>query len=267
MQDPTLPVVSRRGGAVPGRVGWAILNFCQFLTTLVWCAASISLALLVRIVTWSPRVPLWMARRMWAPFLLWGAGARVKVEIAPEVDLGNACLFAANHQSYIDIPTLYASIPVALRFVVKRELKVVPFLGWYVAAMDMVFIDRGSSHRAIASLRVAAEKLRSGHSVVCFPEGTRSRTGELRAFHNGPFAMAIEAGVPVVPVAIHGTGAVMPPDGFAFRPGLIRVQLGAPIATQGLAAGQRAELARRVQVEVERMLGAASPAPTDAPNR
>jgi 1-acyl-sn-glycerol-3-phosphate acyltransferase len=236
------------------RLGWALLNVVQFLTTLAWCALCISLALVVRVLTLGPEASLKLARVLWAPFLLWGAGARLRTEIPPEVDFHTAHLFAANHQSYIDIVALYAALPVTLRFVVKRELALVPFLGWYVAAMDMVFIDRGSSHRAIASLRRAAAKLESGRNVLCFPEGTRTRTGVMGPFRNGPFAMAIEAGVPVVPVSVQGSGAVMPPGGFAFRPGTITVRLGKPIPTEGLTAAQRAELAQRVQAEIATLL-------------
>jgi 1-acyl-sn-glycerol-3-phosphate acyltransferase len=102
-------------------------------------------------------------------------------------------------------------------------------------------------------MRRVPEILRAGESVACFPEGTRSRDGTIRPFKGGPFLMAIEAGVPVVPVALIGTGAVLPPKGFRVRPGVIRVRVGSPIPTAGLTPNERGELARRVRDEVERL--------------
>ncbi len=106
-------------------------------------------------------------------------------------------------------------------------------------------------------MRRVPEILRAGQSVACFPEGTRSGDGAIRPFKSGSFAMAIEAGVPVVPVALIGTGGVLPPHGFRVRPGVLRVRVGRPIPTVGLAASQRDELAWRVRDEVERLYAGA----------
>ena len=106
-----------------------------------------------------------------------------------------------------------------LHFIVKEELRRVPFLGWYIAAMGMIFVDRVARGRAYESVRRAADLIREGRSVVSFPEGTRSRDDSVKPFKPGVFVAAIEAGVPVVPVAILGTGAVLPPGGFRGRAG------------------------------------------------
>lgn len=235
------------------RAAWAALNAVQLAYTLIWTAACISVALVVLALTRRQTTPLAITRWPWAPGLLRGAGARVEVEGANELDATSAYLFASNHQSIIDTPALFVAIPRPLRFVVKRELRAVPFLGWYVAAMGMVFVDRGARGGAIKSLRRVAEILRAGQSVACFPEGTRSRDGAIHPFKGGSFVMAIEAGVPVVPVALIGTGEVLPPHGFRVRPGVIRVRVGRPIPTAGLASSQCGELARRVRDEVERL--------------
>jgi 1-acyl-sn-glycerol-3-phosphate acyltransferase len=239
------------------RAAWAALNAVQLAFTLLWSAAGISVALVVFALTRRPAAPLAMARRLWAAGLLRGAGARVEVEGADELDAASAHLFAANHQSIIDVPALFAALPAPLRFVVKRELRAVPFLGWYIAAMGMVFVDRAGRRDAVKSMRRVPQILRAGQSVACFPEGTRSRDGAIRPFKGGSFAMAIEAGVPVVPVALIGTGGVLPPHGFRVRPGVVRVRVGRPIATAELALSQRGELARRVRNEVERLYAGA----------
>ncbi len=247
----------RGAAALAARVAWGALNAVQLAFTLAWSAAGITAALVVLVVTRRPALPLGMARWLWAPGLLRGAGARLDVEWEAPLPPTTAVLFASNHQSMIDIPTLFAALRVPLRFVVKRELGSVPFLGWYVSAMGMVSIDRGVAGRAVRSLRRVTDILRSGQSVACFPEGTRSRDGSIGPFKSGSFAMAIDAGVPVVPVALSGTGAVLPRSGFRVRPGTIRVRVGRPIPTAGLTAAQRAELAGRVRAEVVRLAAGA----------
>jgi 1-acyl-sn-glycerol-3-phosphate acyltransferase len=232
---------------------WAVYNALQLTFTLLWSAVGITAALVVLALTRRQAAPLAMARRFWGPGLLRGAGARVQVEGADELDASGAYVFASNHQSMIDVPTLFVALPAPLRFVVKRELRAVPFLGWYIGAMGMVFVDRAGRRDAVRSIRRVPEILRAGESVACFPEGTRSRDGTIGPFKGGPFAMAIEAGVPVVPVALIGTGAVLPRSGFRVRPGVIRVRVGRPIPTAGLAVSQRRELAQRVRGEVERL--------------
>lgn len=251
------PAHSRAAAPVSpvARILWPLLNAVQLVYTLLWSAGCITLALLVRLALGGPRLALAMARRLWAPGLLLGAGARVVVEGAEALDWTVPHLFAASHQSIIDIPTLFVALPIPLRFIVKRELRAVPFLGWYVAAMGMVFIDRQARHEAVAALRNAAEILRAGASLVCFPEGTRSRDGALRSFKNGAFAVAIEAQVPVVPVAIEGAGAVLPSGGFRVRPGTIRVRLGQPIETVGRLPEERGALARQARAAVLALRG------------
>jgi 1-acyl-sn-glycerol-3-phosphate acyltransferase len=244
---------SRRTASLLARLAWAPINVLQLAFTLIWSAVCISVALIVLTVTRRPRLPLGMARSLWAPGLLHGAGARLEVEGTEALERGSAYLFASNHQSFLDVPALFVALRVPLRFVAKRELSGVPFLGWYIAAMGMVFVDRGARGRAVASLRRVTDILRAGDSVACFPEGTRSRDGSIGTFKGGAFAMAIEAGVPVVPVALSGTGAVLPPSSFRVRPGTVRVRVGRPIPTRGLTTAQRGELARRVRAEVERL--------------
>ncbi|HVN76879.1 MAG TPA: lysophospholipid acyltransferase family protein [Thermoanaerobaculaceae bacterium] len=238
---------------MPARIAWGALNAVQLAFTLLWSAACITAALVVLLVSRRPALPLGMARWLWAPGLLHGAGARLDVAWEQALEPGAACLFASNHQSMIDIPTLFVALRVPLRFVVKRELGSIPFLGWYVSAMGMVLIDRGARSRAVRSIRRVTDLLRSGQCVACFPEGTRSRDGSVGTFKSGAFSMAIEAGVPVVPVALSGTGAVLPRSGFRVRPGTIRVRVGRPIPTHDLTTAGRAELAARVRGEVLRL--------------
>jgi 1-acyl-sn-glycerol-3-phosphate acyltransferase len=141
-----------------------------------------------------------------------------------------------------------------LRFMLKRELAAVPCVGWYARAMGMVFIDRGNARDARRKLDDAVGKLREGATLVAFPEGTRSKDGHVGAFKGGAFQVAIEAGVPVVPVAILGSGSVLPPSGFRVRPGTMVVRFGAPIATDAMVPQQRNVLALQAREAVTMLL-------------
>ncbi|HZH44051.1 MAG TPA: lysophospholipid acyltransferase family protein [Lysobacter sp.] len=237
---------------------WAPLNLLQLAFTLAWTAGWISVALLVRLLSGGPRVPLRMAARIWAPGLLAGAGARLGVEGAERIDWSKPYIVVANHQSVIDICALFRAVPVPLRFMLKAELAKVPFLGWYTRAMGMVFVARGRRQSAAESLRHAGSRVRES-SLCIFPEGTRSTDGRVGRFKLGAFQVALDTGVPVLPVAIVGSGAVLPPSGFRVRPGTIRVRFGAPIAAQADAPDARERLAQAAHDAVAVLLREAAP--------
>ena len=228
------------------RMAWLAFNALQLAFTLAWTAGWICLALLVRVLR-DERLPLRMASRCWAPGLLHGAGARLQVEGIDNVDWSRPLVLVANHQSIIDVCALFRAVPTPLRFVLKQEMTRVPFVGWYARRMGMVFIERGSARSSPQRLRDAVSLVRGGAQLCAFPEGTRSRDGSVGAFKGGVLQVAIAAGVPVVPVAIAGSGAVLPAAGFQVRPGTIRVRFGTPIATSGLAVEDRNALARQAR--------------------
>jgi 1-acyl-sn-glycerol-3-phosphate acyltransferase len=236
------------------RIFWLLLNASQALFTVLWSAVWIPSALLTATVTRNRKAGLWFARYLWSPGLLWAALARLEVTGGERFAPGEACFFVANHRSWLDIPALFVALPRPVLFVAKRELARVPFMGRYIAAMGMVFIDRSHRQESARSVGAATERLRQGWSVVSFPEGTRSRDDRVRPFKTATFAAAIEAGVPVVPIAIAGAGRVLPPEGWHPRPGRIRVLIGEPISTVGLDRAERAGLAERAQAEVEALL-------------
>ena len=145
---------------------WLAANTVQALFTALWSAFWISCALVLLILTLNPDVPLAMARRFWGPGLLWGARARVAVEPLPDVDWKQPHIFVMNHQSMIDIVAAFVAIPVNIRFVAKQVLKYVPFLGWYMWATGMIFVDRGNRERALKSLDLAGQRIRGGANIL-----------------------------------------------------------------------------------------------------
>lgn len=236
------------------------LNVLQGLFLVVWSVVWISLAVLATVLTLNGELALAMARHCWAPPLIRGTGARFQVEPLPPLDWKTPHIFVLNHESMLDIPCAFAAIPSNLRFVAKHSLKYVPFLGWYMWLTGMVFVNRGQREQAIASLRKAGERIRSGANILAFPEGTRSKDGKIQSFKKGIFVLALEAGVPIVPVAIHGSGQVVAPGGFTIRGGEVRMKMGEPIPTAGRAPEEREALMREVReavIALHRELGGA----------
>ena len=238
----------------PARIGWAGLNALQAMFTMLVTVAGFPIASLLGLLSGS-RLPLRMAARYWAPLLFLGAGARLRVEGAERVDWSRPQVLVANHASMIDIPALFRAVPVPLRFVLKREIARVPFVGWYARLMGMAFIDRGNARDAKRRLGDAAEMLRDAATFAAFPEGTRSKDGTVGPFKGGALQLAIEAGVPVVRVAIEGAGRVLPPTGFSVRPGVILVRFGTPIETTGMTPQDRNALALRAREAVMALRG------------
>ncbi len=186
----------------------------------------------------------WFARRLWAPVLLWMAGARVEVEGLENLDARRPALYASNHQSTLDIPVLFVALPVDLRFVAKEQLRWVPLVGWYIQMAGHILVDRSNRARAIASLdRAADEIVRRNISLIVFPEGTRSEEGHILPFKHGPFGLALKAQIPVVPVTIEGSAKMMPRRSWRIRRGTVRVRIGAPVQVQGFARDDRTTLA------------------------
>jgi 1-acyl-sn-glycerol-3-phosphate acyltransferase len=203
-----------------------------FLVLLYAAVAMVTLFLVslpVMLVTRSGDLPIWFARRVWSPLGLWFAGARLEISAPPVLPDGPA-IFASNHESALDIWALFIAIPRLVRFIAKQELFDLPVFGWYMRIGGHVAVDRSNRVRAVSSLRSAGALVRSGTSVIVFPEGTRSRTGRIQSFKKGPFVVAKEAGVPVVPVAISGSGTITPSKTIAVhRGGTIRLAFGEPV--------------------------------------
>ena len=187
----------------------------------------------------------------WSRALLRLARIEVTVEGAERAPVGPA-LWAANHASALDILVVFGYIPVDFRIVYKRSLSFIPLLGWSIRLGGHVPIDRRNAFHARRSLEAAARRIRGGTSVVVFPEGTRSPDGSVRRFKRGSFTLALEAGVPVVPVSLVGIKSVVPRGLSSVRPGRVRVRIQAPVEP----AGRGPEEAEALAEEVRRIVAA-----------
>ena len=177
-------------------------------------------------------------------------GARVRVNGLGNIDPAQTYVFVANHQSNLDPAILFAWLPHNVGGIAKKELEKIPFFRQGFSVAHIVPIDRKNRESAIESTRRGADKLRSGHSLIAFPEGTRSADGRLKEFKKGVFFMAIEAGVPVVPIAINDTRLVMPKIGTIVIPGRVSLDILPPVETLDYQSGKIEELVTQVRERI-----------------
>jgi 1-acyl-sn-glycerol-3-phosphate acyltransferase len=215
---------------------------------LVYAAVSMAfffvLQLPAMLLTGKGDFSIWLARRAWSPSALWLAGVDVEVHLAAPIPDGPA-IYVSNHESALDVWVIFRSISRNLRFVAKQELFRIPVFGWYLTLARFVPVDRRNRAQAVAALKKGAAIVCGGVSLVAFPEGTRSSDGRVHAFKKGPFVLAMEAGVPIVPLAVVGTSAVTPKRRIAIRPGKVHLAIGEPVDPRRFT--DRSELLREVR--------------------
>jgi 1-acyl-sn-glycerol-3-phosphate acyltransferase len=187
--------------------------------------------------------------RAWAWLILKTTGVRVHVSGLEHVDPSNSYVFAANHQSIYDIPIVFTSIPMQLRIVAKESLGKIPFMGWHLHHSGHLLVDRRNPG---ADIMIKMKRLVSeAHSLIVFPEGTRSQDGTLKPFKKGPFLVAIDAQLPVVPVSVRGSSHVMKKGRLMVCPGEVSVTIHPPIPTVGVTRETARDFAQRVRAIVE----------------
>jgi 1-acyl-sn-glycerol-3-phosphate acyltransferase len=173
------------------------------------------------------------------------AGMRVVVEGRENIPMG-VCLFAANHTSNADAPAIIGAVPRRLAIFGRKSLFDIPIVGLAFRLAKFVPVDRGNRDAALGSVKQAIEYIKTGSSFLVYPEGTRSPDGRLHRFKKGSFVMAIEAGVPVVPVACIGAHRIMKKKSLVIRPGKVTVRFGKPVDVSGYTVDQRNALAQQV---------------------
>jgi 1-acyl-sn-glycerol-3-phosphate acyltransferase len=182
------------------------------------------------------------------------AGIRFKVAGRENLPQGRAAVYCANHQSNVDPPVLYRAVHPRLHVLYKQEIDRIPLLARAFRMAGFIPIDRHNKESALRSIEAGASSLRSGHSFLIFPEGTRSKTDQLLPFKKGGFRMAIKAGAPIVPVAISGGRAAMVRGSFIIRPVTLTIRVGRPVETRAVDVEARDVLIERVRHEIATLL-------------
>jgi len=209
---------------------------------------------------------------LWAKTLLWLTHIRVNVIGRENVLMNRPQIFMANHQSDFDILIVLAHIPGQFRWIVKKELFKIPIFGKAMKSAGYIEIDRQNHEKAMKSMEEAAQKIREGKSVMTFPEGTRSKDGTIKPFKQGMFHLAIQAGVPIVPISIIGAHEILPKRSLKIKPGRITMIIGRPVDVSGYTIETRGALIERVRgiiirnFESGRASGETPPAPDRGPD-
>jgi 1-acyl-sn-glycerol-3-phosphate acyltransferase len=190
--------------------------------------------------------------RTWSRLILWTTGVQVRVDGLDRLDPARSYVFAANHQSIYDIPIVFASLPYQVRIISKASLGRIPFLGWHLQRTGHVLVDR--SKAGAGTVKKMARLVAKGHSLIVFPEGTRSSDGVVAPFKGGSFVIALDAGLPIVPLTIVGSRHVMFKGQLIVRPGAVSLVVHDPIET----SGARRDSARDLAASVREVVAAAA---------
>lgn len=185
----------------------------------------------------------------WARAGVWASGARVTV-LHGERLKAQPAVFVCNHLSYMDTPVIFSSLPFQFRIVARHDLWRFPFIGWHLRRSGQVPVDVANPRASIASLVSAVRTLKKGMPLFIFPEGGRTATGHLAPFLNGPAFMAIQAQVPLVPMALIGTHELLPIHAKEFHPVAVKLVVGEPLATTGKSRKQIDEVTAELEERI-----------------
>jgi 1-acyl-sn-glycerol-3-phosphate acyltransferase len=198
--------------------------------------------------------PAYKLMRCWASALSRIMGLSFSVHGAEKVVPGTSYIVTPNHQSNTDILALVVVLPLRFRWILKKSLLRIPLFGWALSGTGAIGIDRSNRTQSVESLRRASEKLRGGWSILIYPEGTRTFDGHLLPFKKGAFMMAVQTGIPILPVTSNGAFKVLPRGSIWFRPGHITVTIGDPIITEGLTEQDVPALMEKARAEISKSL-------------
>jgi 1-acyl-sn-glycerol-3-phosphate acyltransferase len=227
----------------------AIVLCCLIVSTIV-----ISLIGLVVALFGNREETLHRMARLWGKMNLAVAGIKVRIEGLQRLS-SPPYVFMCNHQSALDIHALLAELPLSFKWIAKRQLFSIPIFGWAIKKAGYISIDRENAREALKAIEKAAMRIRQGMNIIIFPEGTRSADGNLLPFKKGGFTLAFRAAVPVVPIGIYGSSALQPKGSFVpLKKGVIYIEVGEPIALEGMEKSQKARVMDDVRLRIEDLM-------------
>ncbi len=209
---------------------WLIFAPIFIVLTLITALTVMVMAPLFGSKFWGYYPPKW-----WSRLTCWLALCRVKTRGHENLDPGQSYVFVANHQSAFDIFLVYGFLNQNVKWMQKQSLRKIPFVGFASEKAGHVFVDNTTPKARAASLKKAKEQIVDGVSMVIFPEGARTRSGQMGRFKRGAYYVAHDMNLPVVPLTINGTFNVLHRDGFRLRPGKMELVIHRPIPTASLA--------------------------------
>jgi len=193
-------------------------------------------------------------RRFWAGLHLKVCGIHVSLKGLDNIKKP-PYIIMCNHQSALDIYALLSSLPLPFKWIAKRQLFFIPFIGWVMKSAGDISLDRENPREALKAIEAAVRKIREGTNIIIFPEGTRSKDGTLLPFKKGGFSLALRAGVPILPVGICGTNRLQPKGSFIpLEKGVIYINIGEEIYIADKGRAAKTEVMNTVRAEIERLI-------------
>jgi len=243
--------MSRPATPLPRLYRWRT-NLIQAPLFFVFTGICGSLALLASLFDRQGRTQHRIAR-IWAKLGIWASGSSLEVRGRDQLGRFPVAVYAANHTSYMDIPTVFAALPFQFRILAKKELWSWPFIGWYLARSGQIPINTENPRATLSSLGGGVRALRAGMPLFVFPEGSRTPDSELQSFLSGAAYLAIRAQVPLVPIALSGVYDLLPIHTRHFYPSKLVLTAGEPIQTAGMHMRQDEELTEKLRAAIEEL--------------
>ncbi len=218
------------------------------------CATAFTAIFTVLAMPWKNSEPVHKVQQIWSRMFYWLFFMNPTVEGAENLEKGQSYVFVSNHESLFDVWLIYGWLPVVFKWIMKAELRKVPFIGFGCAAAGHIFIERKHLKQAKESIEKAKRTLTNGVSVVVFPEGTRSSDGQVHEFKAGAFQVAFDLDLPVVPLALIGPHNILPKDASLVRPARkAKLVIGKPVDISKYIASEEADHLVKKQMQREAM--------------
>jgi len=230
-------------------------SILKLIILLIWSILIITLAFVAILLTFNSKSAMWIAHKIWTPFILFVLGAKMNVTGLEHIDKSKHYIILANHTSNLDIPMLTAGLPLIFYYVAKKEMQKIPLLGWVMTAAGIIFIDRENKMKAIRSMKIAGNKVKKGKNIMIFPEGTFDGSKGLLPFKKGAFHLAMHAQTDILPVAIVNAEDVWPEQSsLKLKPGKVELRIGKPISTKGLTKDKIDDMSDFTRQTIKKLL-------------
>lgn len=239
------------------KIGWIVYQpykWCVYMPFLVLSTLFFGFLTIILVPLTNPKVASYICGAIWSRLNGYMTPIIVKIHGRENIDPKQSYVIVSNHQSHYDVFVLYGWLGIDFKWVMKQELRKVPGLGIGCEKVGHIFIDRSNREKALASLNEAKKKIVNGTSVIFFPEGTRSKDGKLKEFKKGAFMIALDLGLPILPITIVGTAKILPAHTFNLFPGVAHLYIHKPIDISGYSEKNIDELMAKARSVISSVL-------------
>lgn len=229
------------------RILYILYQWLVYIPLLVFITVFICLGLILSTIIFQPKKGGYLSLIAWGRILCYASFSLVTVHGRENIRKGKSYVFVANHQGAFDIFVIYGFLHKDFRWIMKKELRKIPLVGGVCEMLGHIFIDRSNLHSIKESLDKAKKSLQGGLSVVVFPEGSRTHTGQLGPFKRGAYQLAVDLEIPIVPITIDGSFAILSRDSMLMRPSHLTMTIHPPVQTVGKTHADISELIQQTR--------------------